>query len=123
MNSLAFPNIFNNTSTNVIEDHKATVNNLKLLLASSKGSLFGDPYFGTLIKKLTFEQNNKILQDIVIDEIYTVILQFVPQLLLDRKNIRITSDGINLYANIKAQNILDYETDMYNINLISYEVE
>lgn len=123
MNSLAFPNIFNNTSTNVIEDHKATVNNLKLLLASSKGSLFGDPYFGTLIKKLTFEQNNKILQDIVIDEIYTVILQFVPQLLLDRKNIRITSDGINLYANIRAQNILDYETDMYNINLISYEVE
>lgn len=123
MNSLAFPNIFNNTSTNVIEDHKATVNNLKLLLASSKGSLFGDPYFGTLIKKLTFEQNNKILQDIVIDEIYTVILQFIPQLLLDRKNIRITSDGINLYANIRAQNILDYETDMYNINLISYEVE
>lgn len=123
MNSLAFPNIFNNTSTNVIEDHKATVNNLKLLLASSKGSLFGDPYFGTLIKKLTFEQNNKILQDIVIDEIYTVILQFVPQLLLDRKNIKITSDGINLYANIRAQNILDYETDMYNINLISYEVE
>lgn len=123
MNSLAFPNIFNNTSTNVIEDHKATVSNLKLLLASSKTSLFGDPYFGTLIKKLTFEQNNKILQDIVIDEIYTAILQFIPQLLLDRKNIKITSDGIDLYANIKAQNILDYETDMYNINLISYEVK
>ncbi len=123
MNSLAFPNIFNNTSTNVIEGHEATLSNLKLLLASSKNSLFGDPYFGTVIKKLIFEQNNKILQDIVIDEIYTSILQFIPQILLDRKNISITSDGVDLYANIKTQNILDYETDMYSINLISYEVK
>ena len=74
MNSIAFPNIFNNTSTRVVSDHEATAQNLKLLLASDRGSFFGDPYYGNIIKSLMFNQNDIILRDIVIDAIYTVIL-------------------------------------------------
>lgn len=123
MQSLAFPNMFTNTTTKTVSNHEATASNLKLLLLSEKNSLFGDPYFGTNIKKFLFEQNNAVLQDLVIDDIYTAILQFMPQILVQRKDISIVSRGSNVFVTINALNLLDYTTDLYNINLISYEVE
>lgn len=122
MNSLSFPNIFNNTITKVVSDHAATAQNLKLLLLSDRGAFFGDPYYGTIIKKLIFEPNNFILRDIVIDAIYTAILQFMPQILVNRKDISIVQKGVDIYVTIKATNMLDYQTDMYNLNLLNYEV-
>lgn len=123
MKSISFPDIFNNTSVKTVSDHEATVSNLKLLLFSEKTSLFGDPYFGTNLKKLLFEPNNVILQDIVIDDIYTAIIQFMPQIKVSRRDISVVSNGTDLYVVIKALNLLDYTTDLYNINLISYEVD
>ena len=122
MNSIAFPVIFNNTSTKIVEDHKATAQNLQLLLLSDRGSFFGDPYYGTIIKQLIFEPNNYVLRDIVIDAIYTAVLQFMPQILVNRKDITIVQKGVDIYVTIKAINMLDYVTDMYNINLLNYEV-
>lgn len=121
MKSINFPDMIFNTTTNIIEDHEATASNLKLLLLSDKGSLFGDPYYGTNLKKLTFEQNNQVIKDLIIDDIYTAILTFMPQLILDRKDITITSDKATVYVNIKATNLIDYTTDLYNINLTSSE--
>ena len=87
MNSISFPNIFKTTTTNIVEDHEASAQNLKLLLLSDRGSFFGDPYYGTIIKQLIFEPNNYVLKDIVIDAIYTAILQFMPQINVKRKDI------------------------------------
>lgn len=123
MQSISFPNLFTNTTTRLLSDHEATVSNLRLLLLSEKNSLFGDPYFGTNIRKLIFEPNNVVLQDIVIDEIYTAILQFMPQVLVKRTDITIVQQGSDLFVTIRALNLLDYTTDLYNINLVSYEVE
>lgn len=123
MQSISFPKMFTNTTTRLLSDHEATVSNLRLLLMSEKNSLFGDPYFGTNIRKLIFEPNNVVLQDIVIDEIYTAILQFMPQVLVKRTDITIVQQGSDLFVTIRALNLLDYTTDLYNINLISYEVE
>lgn len=123
MQSLAFPNMFTNTTTRTVSNHEATASNLKLLLLSEKNSLFGDPYFGTNIKKFLFEQKHAVLQDLVIDDIYTAILQFMPQILVQRKDISIVSRGSDVFVTINALNLLDYTTDLYNINLISYEVE
>lgn len=123
MQSISFPKMFTNTTTRLLSDHEATASNLRLLLLSEKNSLFGDPYFGTNIRKLIFEPNNVVLQDIVIDEIYTAILQFMPQVLVKRTDITIVQQGSDLFVTIRALNLLDYTTDLYNINLISYEVE
>ena len=123
MQSISFPKMFTNTTTKLLSDHEATVSNLRLLLLSEKNSLFGDPYFGTNIRKLIFEPNNVVLQDIVIDEIYTAILQFMPQVLVKRTDITVVQQGSDLFVTIRALNLLDYTTDLYNINLISYEVE
>lgn len=121
MFSIAFPDMVSNTTTKLVNDHEATLSNLKLLLLSDKYSLLGDPYFGTNIKRLTFEQNNQVLRDLVIDDIYTAIATFMPQIMIDRKNITVTSDLTNVYVNIKATNLLDFTVDTYNINLTQFE--
>lgn len=117
MVSLSFPEMFNGVRSYTHKDHEATATNLKLLLASDRGSLFGDPYYGTNLKRFLYSPNDVILKDLVIDEIYTSIVTFMPQLKLSRKDITVTSDKTNVYVTIKAVNILNYEVDLYNINL------
>lgn len=123
MYSLNFPNMVSNVTTKLCSDHEATVQNLKLTLLSEKNTLFGDPDFGTLWRKLLYNQNNKIIRDIIADDILTAIETFVPQLLVTRKDITITSDKYSVYISIKGTNLLDYQTDMYNIKLTGDEVE
>jgi phage baseplate assembly protein W len=103
--------------TLLLEDHQATASNLKLVLMSSRESLFGDPDFGTLLKRRLFEQNTPIIKDLVIDDIYTAILTFMPQISLKREDIVVDSDGVDIFVTIKGVNLIDYELDTYTINL------
>lgn len=121
MYSIGFPDMLSSTHTNLLSDHEATVSNLKLLLLSDKYSLFGDPYFGTSLKKLIFEQNNIVIKDLIIDDIYIAILTFMPQIKVKREDITITQSFGNVYVNIKAINLIDFKTDLYNINLTGAE--
>lgn len=117
MYSIAFPDMFTTNRTKLVKDHDATLSNLKLLLASEKTSLFGDPYYGTILKRVIYEQNTVVLQDLIIDEIYTSILMFMPQIRVTRDNISVYSDGIDLFAKINCINLIDYTTNLYNIRL------
>ena len=121
MDSINFPDMFSTTSTKIVSGHDAILNNLKLMLLSSRKTLFGDPYFGTNIKKLIHDQNNIVIRDLVIDDIYTAITTFMPQIIVKRGDIKVTSDRSNVYVNIKCLNLIDYTTDLYNINLTSDE--
>lgn len=123
MNSIAFPNIFNTTTTNIYKDHQATVSNLILTLQSVRGSLFGDPDFGTNLKKLIFDQGDSAIQELVAEDVYITIKLFVPQLLLERSGITFSISDNILYVNIKALNLIDYETNMYSIALLKVEEE
>ena len=121
MNSIAFPKMVSNVNTMLVQDHDATASNLKLLLASDKYGLFGDPYYGTSLKRLMFEQNNQILRDLIIDDIYSAIITFMPQIKVARKDIVVNSTRASVHISIKAINLLDYTTDLYNINLTESE--
>ena len=121
MNAVSFPDMISNNSTNIITDEDATLQNLKYLILSSKNTLFGDPYCGTNLKKLIFDRNNTILRDIVIDDIFTAITMFMPQIKVERRNISVESEGSRLYINIRAQNRLDYTFTDYSINMINIE--
>jgi len=121
MYSIAFPDMFTTTKTNLVTDHKATAQNLLLMLKSDKTSLFGDPYFGTIIKKLIYEQNSVILQDLLIDEIYSSILTFMPQVKINRNDIKLKSTGDAIYATVQCLNLLDYQIDLYEIKLTADE--
>ena len=124
MYSIAFPDMLakDGTRTLLVENHDATLSNLRLVLSTTKNSLLGDPDFGSLLRSKLFEQNTPILQDLVIDDIYTTILTFMPQLSLKRSDITVTSDGVDLYATIKCTNLIDYELDTYTINLTTEAV-
>jgi phage baseplate assembly protein W len=107
----------NGYETTVAKDHLATSNNLKLVLMTDKNSLLGDPDFGCDLKRRIYEQNNAILRDLVIDDIYSTIVTFMPQLSLKRNDITVESDGVDVYATIKCTNLIDYELDTYTIKL------
>ena len=119
--SFSFPNLFNSGGTKLVYDNKATNQNLKTLLLSTKQSLLGDPNYGKKLKKLIFNQNNSILRDIVIDDIYTNIQVFLPQIQVKREDIELISERNTLYVNIKAKNMLDYNFE--NISLALYSLE
>lgn len=119
MQSIAFPNMFSGTKTNIIKDKDATMSNLRLLLESVRGTLLGDPYFGSRLKEVFFENNNVILRDMIVDEIYSCIQIFIPQLYLQRKDIQLIQEKDRIYAKINCINVLDNTTNLYNINLIT----
>lgn len=122
MRSLCFPKLFNTNSTNVTKSTeylKATKQNAILLLHSEKGELFGDPYFGLLLKYYLFDQNSVILRDAIIDQIYVQVALFLPQVKIERKDIEIVQDKQKgkLYCNFSGINQIDYQFNTYNLVL------
>ena len=118
MKSIGFPKMFSSTSsTNVVSD--ATSQNALLILRTEKGEFPFDPYFGIRLKKYIFEQNSYILKDIIIDEIYTQLALFMPQLRVKRSDIKIISDTqkAKLYCTFKATNQTSFKTDTYQLVL------
>ena len=117
MYSIAFPNMFDGAQTNLVKDTGATVQNIRLLIESCRGSLLGDPYFGSKIKKYIYEQNNIILRDIIIDDILVLLQTFIPQIHITRKDIKLISNKQEIFANISCINKIDNEADMFQIKL------
>lgn len=121
MYSIKFPDMLSSARTNLIKDKEATLSNTRLLLASWKTSLFGDPYFGTNIKRFIYEQNNIILRDIIIDDIYVSLTEFIPQLYVTRKDITLSLNQNTIICTINCINKLNNEIDLYTINLTEAE--
>ena len=119
MKSLSDPNMFSNKIyTNVIEDKEATFSNLRLLILSERNTLFGDPYFGVNIRSLFFDQITSVLADILIDNIYTAILNFMPQIRLLRNNITLESDNNHVYISVKFSTLLNPNIDIFTMDLV-----
>lgn len=121
MNAISFPDMIKSNKTAIKRDKAASEQNARLLIASDKLTLFGDPYFGSNIKKLLFDSNNVILQDIIIDDIYSAISTYMPQIRLLRENISVQSDRNTVTVRIRAQNLLDYTFEEYTLNLLTVE--
>ena len=122
MESIKFPIMFNTTSTSGVSDKESNAQSILLLLQTERGSLFGDPYYGTRLKKIIFEQNGVLLKDIIIDEIYDSITTFLPKIFIRREDINVYSKKQDIYATINYKNIIDGENDMLTINLLNQEV-
>lgn len=119
MKSISFPKMISHNYIQTVSDYDATLQNMKLLLGSEKGEFIFDPFFGIRLKRYMFEQNNKILMDILIDEIYEQLVIFMPQLIITRKDISLVSDMAKIYVNIKARNQRDFALNKYNLVLFN----
>ena len=111
--------MFSGSKTNLITGKDATASNLRLVLESVKTTLLGDPYFGSRLQEVFFENNSPILRDLLIDELYTCIRTFIPQLSLKRSDIIIHQEASGIYATINCINILDNTTNLFTINLLT----
>ena len=123
MRSLKFPKMFSTNHSEVwkeTEYKEATGQNLKLTLASMRGELLGDPYFGMLIQYM-FDQNSYILRDIIADMIYTQVAIFIPQLRVERKGITVIQDRRKgqLICQIRGVNQIDFQPNTYELILFS----
>ena len=123
MYSLSWPNMFTSAETRLLKDKEAIKSNLILLLNSEKLELFGDPYYGIMLKPILFQPNNSIIVDLLIDQILTTLQMYMPQIYVDRKDIVISSNKIDLRARIKVTYIEDNTSDLYYINLTNNEQE
>lgn len=124
MRSIKFPKMFSTNSTDVwleTEYKAATSQNLKLALLSMRGELLGDPYFGMLLQKYLFEQNNYLTRDLLVDMIYTNIALFIPQLRVRRSDISIIPSKKlgQLICKIHGVNQIDYTPNTYELVLFS----
>jgi hypothetical protein len=124
MRSIKFPQMFYTNYTRVWKTEEfleATRQNTELLLQCERGELFGDPYFGILLKRYLFEQNNYILRDILIDVIYTQLAIFIPQLKIERRDIKIVQDKEKgkLYCSFSGINQIDYQVN--SMSLVLFE--
>ena len=117
MKSIEFPKMLNSNSTRIIKDLDATKQNAVLLLKSEKGELFGDPFFGIKLKRYLFNQNNTILKDIIIDEIYTQLAIFMPQIRVARSDIQVMFDRGKLYCKFRGINQANLKLDTYSLVL------
>ena len=123
MRSISFPKMFvTKTKTGLVQDYDATLQNLKMLLFSEKGELFGDPYFGAGLKRFLYDPNDILLRDLLVDEIYIAIATFMPQIKISRNDITIIADGTSVICEIKALNRVDYQTNLYTIPLLEADV-
>lgn len=124
MYSIRFPEIFSGAKVFLLKDHEATKSNLFLILKTvTRNQLFGDPYYGTDLLSAIYQQNDVILWDIIADQIYEAINEYIPQLKLTKEDIKVYGEGTELFASISAINRIDNTLDLYNIKLTDLNEE
>jgi phage baseplate assembly protein W len=122
MRTIKFPKMFNTNNTRVWKSSEyldATKQSTELLLHTTRGELFGDPYFGLMLKRYLFDQNSYILKDAIIDMIYTQLSLFIPQVKVKREDIEIIQDREKgkLYCVFSGVSQIDYTHNTYNLLL------
>lgn len=124
MYSLDFPNIFNGSTIRLVKDEEAVKKNLKHLLSSNRGGLFGDPHYGCALKPVLWDQAHEaIMKELVRDEIYEAILSYMPQTTIDRDDIEIYTQDNYVHVTIKAENDLGVMSDLMSISLLKSDTE
>ena len=119
MYSIAFPNIFNGSTINLYKDELALKSNLRNLLASNRGGLFGDPHYGTALKPILWDQAHEdIMKELIRDEVYEAILSYMPQTTVDRDFIEVYTTDTFVSVTIKAKNDLGVVSDLLQIDLL-----
>jgi phage baseplate assembly protein W len=72
------------------------VEDIRLYLATEKGTLFGRPDYGTEIYKYLFEPTIESTGEAIRQEVVSALKRSYPELALDRVDIKFIPNGINV---------------------------
>lgn len=117
-NSITHPKIFSIINGNTGLDTLSTSINrsISLILLTAKGEVFGNPEFGSDIRKYLFEYITDTTKELIIDEIMNSVSMWEPRIILERNNITIEQDDMTLKIHISYtltnSNIMG-NTDVY----------
>lgn len=115
--SISFPDMIKHHSVQVVSGREATEQNLKCLINSEKDTFTCDPFYGVHLQRYTFDQNDRVLQTLLQNEIYKQVKYFMPQLTINRSDIVLKKGRAKLDITIKAINKLSFTPDTYNLVL------
>lgn len=119
MYSIAFPNIFNGSKVNLAKDYDAIKINLKSLLMSNRGGLFGDPYYGLNMKQILWSQAAKpVVVELLKDEIFNAIYSYMPQVTITRDDIDVEVSGNIVNASISVKADSKIPSNLFNIKIL-----
>ena len=123
MYSFSWPNMFNSVNSNLLKDKDAIKSNLILLINCELQEMFGDPTFGTSLKKLLFEPATSFVADQLKDNLVDAIRTFIPQIYVPREAIVLKQLGTDIIAQLTITYKLDNTSDLYYINLTTNGME
>lgn len=124
MYSIGFPSIFNGSTVYLNKDYDAVKTNLKLLLGSNRGGLFGDPYYGTKLKTVLWDQaHDDIILELLKDDVFEAIYSYMPQITVNKDDITITKQDNFVNVTIKVTSDSGVESNLYEITLLTNDSE
>ena len=94
---------------------------LKMLLLTPKGSLLGDPLYGTTLVQLLGLPNDFITEQLVIDDIYESVTTYMQEITLLRKNIVVTRDRGKVDITLTYTYNKNGQNDMLSIPLLEVQ--
>lgn len=119
MYSIAFPDIFNGSKVNLNKDYDAIKINLKSLLMSNRGGLYGDPHYGLNMKQILWDQACRpVVIELLKDEIFNAIYSYMPQIEITRDDIDVTVDGNIVHATIEVKADSRIPSDLFKIKIM-----
>ena len=119
MYSIGFPDIFNGSTVYLDKDYYAIKTNLKALLMSNRGGLFGDPNYGLNMKQILWDQACKpVVVELLKDEIFNAIYSYMPQITVTRDDIDVTVDGNLVNASISVKADSGVISNLFNIKIL-----
>jgi phage baseplate assembly protein W len=122
MYSIAFPDIFNGSKVNLNKDYDAIKVNLKSLLMSNRGGLYGDPFYGLNMKQILWDQACKpVVVELLKDEIFNAIYSYMPQIEITRDDIDVQVDGNLVQASIEVKADSKIPSNLFNIKIMLEE--
>lgn len=119
MYSIAFPDIFNGSKVNLNKDYDAIRVNLKSLLMSNRGGLYGDPFYGLNMKQILWSQACKpVVEELLKDEIFNAIYSYMPQVQITRDDIDVQVSGNVVQASINVEVDPTIPSNLFNIQIL-----
>lgn len=116
--SITHPKMFSlingNTETDSLD---ISINrSIALILLTAKGEVFGNPDFGSDIRKFLFQNYTDSMRDLLIDEIVESISNWEDRIVINRSDISIEQDDLVLKIHISytlTNSNIRGDTDVY----------